>query len=105
MTVDTDMFQVLTSTKISSTSILEVDPNLFQRQKVGFYIKKKHYRRGKVQPPKYNTSKTIWSMSLSCKYTLRTNYGSQAETTFIGVTWGPSVKTWMYENWYWFIFF
>ena len=41
MTVDTDMFQVLTSTKISSTSILEVDPNLFQRQKVGFYIKKK----------------------------------------------------------------
>ena len=40
MTVDTDMFQVLTWTKISSTSILEVDPNLFQRQKVGFYIKK-----------------------------------------------------------------
>ena len=42
MIVDTDMFQVLTWTKVSSTSILEVDPNLFQRQKVGFYTQKKH---------------------------------------------------------------
>ena len=40
MRVDRDMFQVLTRTKVSSTSILEVDPNLFQRQKVGFYVNK-----------------------------------------------------------------
>ena len=40
MIVNTDMFQVLTQTKVLSTSVLEVDPNLFQRQKVGFYVKK-----------------------------------------------------------------
>ena len=45
-------------------------------------------------------------MFLSRKYTLRTDCGSQVETTFIGVTWSPSVKAWMSENWsYCFFFF